>query len=233
MDQNSSGVGVIDKAVLLLEASVDGATLAELAERVGLPRATTHRIAAALEHHRLMAKDRTGRWRPGPRLAEFARASSDTVIAAAGPVLMALRDKTGESAQLFMRRGDERICVAAAERTSGLRDTIPVGAALPMTAGSGAQVLLAWESREIISDYLPKARFSVQTLSQVKKRGWAHSAAEREAGVASVSAPVRDRTGRVVGAVCISGPIERLSRRPGERHARAVVLAAAQLSSLA
>jgi DNA-binding IclR family transcriptional regulator len=54
--------------------------------------------------------------------------------------------------------------------------------------------------------------------------------AEREAGVASVSAPVADRTGTVVAAISVSGPIERLGRQPGRRLARAVVAAAETLS---
>jgi DNA-binding IclR family transcriptional regulator len=61
-------------------------------------------------------------------------------------------------------------------------------------------------------------------------RGWAESAAEREAGVASVSAPVRDHEGRVVAALSVSGPIDRVGRRPGRTLAGPVVAAAARIS---
>ena len=147
-------------------------------------------------------------------------------------MLSQLRDATGESTQLYLRRADERICVAAAERSSGLRDTVPVGTALPITAGSGAQVLLAWEPPESVLPLLPRCRFSGRTLAEVRRRGWASSVAEREPGVASVSAPVRDRQGRVIAAISISGPIERLGRRPGERHAVQVIRAGQRLSGL-
>lgn len=232
MGNTTSGVGVLDKAVTILEATLDGASLAELVERSGLPRATAHRLAQALEVHRLLIRDESGRWRPGPRLAEFAQAAPDVLLTAAAPVLAALRDATGESAQLYLRRADERICVAAAERASGLRDTVPVGAALPLTAGSGAQVLLAWSPPESVLPLLPRCRFTARTLAEVRRRGWAASVAEREPGVASVSAPVRDTVGRVIAAVSISGPIERLGRRPGERHAAPVVRAGQRLSGL-
>jgi DNA-binding IclR family transcriptional regulator len=225
-------VGVLDKAVLILEATKQGASLADLVERSGLPRATAHRLAQALEVHRLLMRDENGRWRPGPRLAEFANAAPDVLLTAAAPVLSHLRDTTGESAQLFLRRADERVCVASSERASGLRDTVPLGAMLPMTAGSAAHVLLAWEAPEMVLPLLPRARFTGRTLAEVRRRGWAASVAEREAGVASVSAPVRDRTGRVVAAVSVSGPIERLGRRPGERHALAVVRAGQRLSGV-
>src|SRR5213078_253137 len=214
-----SGVGVLDKAVVILAACVDGASLAELVERTKLPRATAHRLAQALEIHRILVRDQQGRWRPGPRLGELANAAPDVLLSAAAPMLSALR-------------ADERICVAAAERASGLRDTVPVGAVLPMTAGSAAQVLLAWEPPEAVMPLLPRCRFTGRTLAEVRRRGWAQSVAEREAGVASVSAPIRDRTGRVIAAISVSGPIERLGRRPGDRHAMAVVRAGQRLSGL-
>jgi DNA-binding IclR family transcriptional regulator len=52
---------------------------------------------------------------------------------------------------------------------------------------------------------------------------------EREPGVASVSAPVRDAEGRLVAAVSVSGPVERTTRQPGRRYASAVVRAARQI----
>lgn len=232
MGNSISGVGVLDKAVTILGACVEGASLAELVERTGLPRATAHRLAQALEAHRLLVRDSQGRWRPGARLGELANSAPDVLLTAAEPMLAALRDATGESAQLFLRRADERVCVAAAERARGLRDTVPVGSVLPMVAGSAAQVLLAWEPPEAYLPLLPKCKFTGRTLAEVRRRGWAQSVAEREAGVASVSAPVRDRTGRVIAAISVSGPIERMGRRPGERFAMPVVRAGQRLSGL-
>ena len=194
---NTSGVGVLDKAATVLSALEAGpATLAQLVGATGLARPTAHRLAVALEHHRLVARDMQGRFVLGPRLAELASAAGeDRLLAAAGPVLGALRDHTNESAQLFRRQGDLRICVAAAERPMGLRDTIPVGASLSMLAGSAAQILLAWEEPDRLHRGLQGARFNATALSAVRRRGWAQSVGEREPGVASVSAPVRGRSG--------------------------------------
>ncbi len=231
---NSSGVGVLDKAVSVLAATESGpATLAQLVQATGLARPTTHRIAVALEHHGLLARDVQGRFILGPRIAELASAAGeDRMLAVAQPVLAHLRDVTGESAQLYRRQSDVRVCVAAAERASGLRDTVPVGAALPMTAGSAAQILLAWEDAERMHRGLRGARFTAATLATVRRRGWSASAAEREAGVASVSAPVRGPGGRVLAAISVSGPIERLGRSPGRLHAAAVVAAGEKISDL-
>jgi DNA-binding IclR family transcriptional regulator len=231
---DASGVGVLDKAAAVLNALESGpATLATLVAATGLARPTAHRLAVALEHHRLLARDMQGRFVLGPRLAELsAAAGEDRLLAAAGAVLAHLRDITGESAQLYRRQGDHRICVAAAERLSGLRDTVPVGSSLPMTAGSAAQVLLAWEEPERLHRGLQGARFEATTLAAVRRRGWSQSVSEREAGVASVSAPVRGPNNRVVAAVSVSGPIDRLSRQPGRLHAAAVVAAADKLTDV-
>jgi DNA-binding IclR family transcriptional regulator len=230
--EQTSGVGVVDKTVTVLEALEAGpASLAELVTRTGMSRPTAYRIAVALEHHRLVARDARGRFGLGPRLAELAgRLRADPLLQAAGPVLGKLRSATGESAQLYRREGDLRRCIAASERPTGLRDTVPVGAELPMTAGSAAQVLLAWEPAAEVADIVTAARFGAGALATVRRRGWAASVAEREPGVASVSAPVFDATGRVVAAVSVSGPIDRLTRQPGRLHAAEVVAAARGLS---
>jgi DNA-binding IclR family transcriptional regulator len=229
---NSSGVGVLDKAAVVLAALESGpATLAALVAATGLARPTAHRLAVALEHHRLVARDMQGRFMLGPRLGELASAAGeDRLLAAAGPVLARLRDITGESSQLFRRQGEARVCVSAAERPSGLRDTIPVGSQLSMQAGSAAQVLLAWEEPDRLHRGLQDAAFSAAALSAIRRRGWAQSVGEREAGVASVSAPVRSPSGKVIAAVSVSGPIERLTRQPGRMHAPAVMAAAERLS---
>lgn len=206
-------------------------TLAQLVAATGLARPTVHRLALALMHHRLVGRDIQGRFVLGSRLVELASAAGeDRLIASAGPVLLALRDATGESSQVFRRQGEWRVCVASAERPIGLRDTIPVGTQLSMKAGSAAQVLLAWEDHDRLLEGLQNARFTPTVLAGVRRRGWAQSLGEREPGVASVSAPVRGPSGRVIAAVSISGPIERLTRQPGRIHAEVVSKAAQQLT---
>ena len=101
-----------------------------------------------------------------------------------------------------------------------------------MTAGSAAQVLLAWEEGERMHRGLRGARFTATTLAGVRRRGWSASAAEREPGVASVSAPVRGSGGKVLAAISVSGPIERLTRSPGRLHAAAVVAAGERIGDL-
>ena len=223
-----SGIGVLDKAVAVLQAvATEPCGLAELCARTELPRATAHRLAVGLEAHRLLRRGSDGRWRPGAALAELAGGAVDPLLEAASSVLPKLRDVTGESVQLYRRDGMQRLCISTAEPPSGLRDTVPVGTPLSMTAGSGAKVLAAWADPATQRAVLAEAVFGERTLMEVRRRGWAQSVAEREAGVASVSAPVRDAQGQVVAAISVSGPIDRMGRRPGARWA-ADLLAAAE-----
>jgi len=216
---NTNTVGTLVKAALILDAvEVGPQDLADLVDMTGLPRATAHRLASALLTLRLLQRDPQGRYAIGGRVLELAGAAGqDRLRTVALPTLRRLRDETGESAQVYRRRGDARLCVAAVEPRTGLRDTVPEGATLTMQAGSAAQVLAAWSDADF--------GFSERLLATVRRRGWAESVAEREAGVGSVSAPVF--TGeRVVAAVSISGPLDRLTRQPGKRFGEAVVGAA-------
>ncbi|GAA4619553.1 IclR family transcriptional regulator domain-containing protein [Saccharopolyspora hordei] len=227
-----SGIGVLDKAVAVLQAvAEEPCGLAELCSRTGLPRATAHRLAVGLEVHRLLRRDSDGRWRPGAALAELAGGAVDPLLEAASTVLPKLRDITGESVQLYRRDGMQRLCIATAEPPSGLRDTVPVGTALSMTAGSGAKVLAAWADPATQRAVLAEAVFGERTLMEVRRRGWAQSVAERESGVASVSAPVKDTQGNVVAAISVSGPIDRMGRRPGARWAADLLAAADALQN--
>src|SRR5215212_8528795 len=178
MDVSVSGVGVLDKAVAVLSALEGGPrSLPDLVDATGLPRPTAHRLAVALEAHGLVGRDEQGRFRLGVRLAAWGRqteASTGGLLEHASDVLADLRDATGESAQLYVRDGDHRVCVAAAERPAGLRDTVPIGARLSLMAGSGAKVLLAWADP---SEWPEGA--DAAALRTVRARGWAASVAER------------------------------------------------------
>ncbi|MEZ5166984.1 MAG: IclR family transcriptional regulator [Acidimicrobiales bacterium] len=211
MEHTISGVGVIDKAVLLLSAvEAEPLALHDLVEATGLPRATAHRLAAALVVHGLLRRDDADRYALGRRALTLGAAAGRTwpVAEVAGPALAALRDATGESAQLYVRDGSRRECVASLESPHGLRTIVDAGQSLPLDQGSGGRVL----------------------AGEVGPDGYVVSVAEREAGVASVSAPVLGTGGRVIAAVGVSGPIERLTRTPGPRHGPAVVVAARRIT---
>ena len=198
-----SGVGVLDKAMAVLTALEAGpAGLGELVERTGLPRATGHRLAVALEAHGLVRRDDDGRFCLGLRLIGLGHEAAEAVPvwAAARPALARLHEETGESVQLYVRDGDARVCVDSIESAKELRTIVPVGARLPLAVGSAGRIL----------------------SGEGAGRPWVQSVGEREEGVASVSAPVHDRQGRVVAAVSLSGPLQRTTSKPGARYGQQV-----------
>lgn len=208
-------VGVIDKTAAILAALSRGPLdLAGLQAASGLPRATAHRLVVALEQHHLVRRDGNGRFCLGFELIALGRAAGEQFGLAelAGSVLTDLRDRCGESVQLFVRDDDGRRCIVSLHSRHGLRWIVPEGSLLPLGLGSAGRVL---------SDGAP-----------VPGGGWVESVEEREPGVASVSAPVLDAVGRVVAAVSISGPVERMTRSPGRRFGADVVAAATRLSEL-
>ena len=213
--ESVSGVGVLDKSVLVLHAlsaANDGMTLAELQDATALPRATAHRLATALEDHGLVRRNGEGRYVLGFALAALAATAQKQfpLAATARPILERLVDVTGESVQLYVREGDNRRCVLSLQSPHGLRWIITEGEVYPLGRGSAGHVL---------------AQRALST------GGWIESVAEREAGVASVSAPVII-DGHTIAAVSISGPIERLTRAPGKKFGAAVTKAAAGIASL-
>jgi DNA-binding IclR family transcriptional regulator len=215
VEASVSAVGVLDKAVGVLDALSRGPlALAELSAATALPRATAHRLATALVAHGLVRRDGEGRFALGLRLVGLGRSAAEgfPLREAAHPVLEALRDECGESVQLYVRQGEARICVDSLESPHGLRWIVPVGAVLPLDRGSAGRVL---------------------TAHGALGGDWVESVEEREAGVASVSAGVRAADGRTVAAVSISGPVERVSRAPGERYGKAVVAAAREIERAA
>ncbi len=208
-----TGVGVLDKAAHILRAVAEGPLgLNSLQAATGLPRATAHRLAVALEAHGLLRRDDDGRFDLGPELAALGRAATERfpLGSIALPILESLRDRTGESVQLFVREGAHRRCVLSLQSPHALRWIVPEGVLFPLELGSAGRVL----------------------TGQTGVPGWVQSVEEREPGVASVSAPVVAADGSVIAAVCVSGPIDRLTRQPGKQYGTNVVEAATQTSQI-
>jgi DNA-binding IclR family transcriptional regulator len=222
-------VQTLDRVVAVIEAVADAGacSLADLVRATGLARPTAHRLAVACETHGLLHRDGAGRFRLGGRLVGWGAqaALTNPLVEASRPVLETLVAETGESAQLYVREGDHRVCVATEERASGLRDTVPLGARMPLTKGSGGKVLLAWADDGARFDTAPAV------LERVRSDGYAESNGEREPGVASVSTPVRDAAGHVIAAISVSGPADRMDRAAMDRARIALAAAAGILGA--
>ena len=202
----------MDKAFVVLNALVTRPlALSEVVEATGIPRATCHRLLSALEHHGAVRRNEEGLYCVGPTMAGLGRAAASQFpfLRKAREIATDLRDRTGESVQVFMPETDGRRCVISLESPNGLRWIVPEGSLFPIARGSAGRVLSG---------------------AKLSNGGWIESVEERVKGVASVSAPVVDAAGDVIAALSISGPLERMSRNPGAKFGAMVSRGARDLS---
>jgi DNA-binding IclR family transcriptional regulator len=230
-----TAVGVLDRCVAVLGAVEGGArSFTDVVERTGLARPTTHRLIQGLEDHGFLVHVGGLGYVLGPRLLGLAASAMRDLPLRdlARPVLERLARSTGESAQLFVRDGDRRVCIDSAESDSELRTIVEVGSALPLVKGSAGKVFLAWtgdHDRDRLIEAADDPARLEQQLATTRRRGWAESVAERAPGVASVSAPIFGPDRSLLAAVSVSGPVTRLGQLRAKRYAPAVVEAAKEI----
>jgi DNA-binding IclR family transcriptional regulator len=202
----STGVGVLDRVVAVLDAvETRHMTASEVARHLGLSVPTAHRLVGAMMAHGLLSRHDDGRLELGPR---FAVPYLEHV---AGPVLADLQQQTGETAQIWVRRGDHRLCLASIDSPAELRASVPVGTLLPLSAGGSAALILSEPASG--------------------QPGWVESISHRTPGLCSVSAHIRRASGETVAAVCVSAPVVRVrDAGPGALYGNALLAAAARLS---
>lgn len=209
-EREGGGNRMLERVAAILDAVETGpASASEIARQTELSVSTVHRLALSMTDLEFLRRDPDGRFRRGAR---FVRSALEN---AALPILTELRDHTGETTQLWVRRGDERVCLASAEGTQVLRATLPVGARVPLPLGSSGRLLAredeAWE--------------------EITRTGWTQTIAGRTPGLGSVSAPVTVG-GELVGAVCLIVPLARVRNTPGEDFGEHTVAAAARLGDV-
>jgi DNA-binding IclR family transcriptional regulator len=222
-DAVAGGVIAVTRALHVMEAFQMGEPdlpLAELSRRTGLHNSTVLRLARTLALSGYMVQNESGAWRLGPAagwLGARYQAGFD-INNVVEPTLRELSRITQESASFYVREGDVRACISRVEGPQAVRHHVRIGARLPLNLGSPGRIILAFSGEP------------GKTYEEIRRRGYLISVGEREADVASVSAPVFSLHWRLLGSICISGPMSRLDKAKLERHARAVVDAANRLS---
>ena len=214
------GVAAVDRALAIVDAFQDGdgaLTLGELARRTGLVKSTVLRLAASLERAGCLQRTDAGAFRLGPtlfRLGARYQASfqlGDHVM----PVLERLSTATGESASLYVREADVRVCL---HRVHSMRHQLlhylRVGTQFPFDTGASGKVIAAFtepgRDDDGMLDRLVARSVAGRTIVQT----------------AAVAAPVFDAAGAFLGAVSLAGPSARFSEDALPHLERAVLEAA-------
>jgi IclR family acetate operon transcriptional repressor len=239
----------LDRAMELFEhlSETPGATLSELAADLGQAPATVYRILVTLEGRGLVEFDAAAQlWHIGPRAfligARFLRRTS--LVDRARPILRALMEDTGETANLGIARDAHVLFVSQVETHASIRAFFPPGTLSPMHASGIGKALLSQMSEDRLARLLaahPRERFTDKTLTdpqpliadlaQSRARGFAIDDEEKTDGMRCIAAPVFDLHGEAVAGLSVSGPSTRVTPRDVPRLADAVMRAAATLSA--
>ena len=197
----------------------------ELAERIGLAKATVYGLLRALEADALVERDlETGKYRLGPALLQLGNAFLDGHELRARSLLWAdsLASRTSEAVRVGVPNGWSMLIVHHVFRPDNSVQILEVGAAIPWHASALGKAVAAYRDEGALDELLqgPLGRLTGRTivepaalrraLDSIRRDGVAIEDQEAVIGEAEVAAPVFDHEGNPVGAIGVAGPVERL-----------------------
>ncbi|MGO4596191.1 IclR family transcriptional regulator [Terrabacter sp. 2RAF25] len=193
--------------------------LAEVADDLGLPKSSVHRLLTELTELRIARRTPEGLFALGPRLLSWGASAADSFVirGVAEPWMHRLRDSTGESVHLYIRHGSHRVCLASVEGRAALRPVVPTGGLQPLGIGSSGKLLLAFSPSTVLEEVRAEARKSRSSipddeeLARIRETHWSVSIDEREKGLSGAATSIRGGDGEVVAALSISGSSTRLT----------------------
>jgi DNA-binding IclR family transcriptional regulator len=220
-----TGSQSIDRAARILVRLVESdqaVTLSGLMEDTQLPKSTAARLLRALERNGLAQRRPGGGFRPGPVLVDYARgeAAVGDLATLARPYLEALEQATGETANIAIPTPSGVARLAQVDSHHPLGAGNWVGRRIPSHASSMGKVFMAFGAAQPPTGRLAKLGPSTITsigdllheLEEVRRRGYATTWEELEAGLCSTAAPVRGAKGTVLAAISVSAPTVRTTR---------------------
>jgi len=230
-----SALQVLDRTfgiLALFSAETPTWTLSEVARSMHLKITTTHRILQVLHQHGYLGRDETKRYRLGMAAFDLG-VRARRVIQGQGGTAVALRwlaSATGETSFLLVPSHDRlySVCIQREEGPQPLRLTIEIGRRLPIHAGAGQKVLLAFmtceEQERVLGRGLERVGHKTVTdpallrveLRAIAARGWSLTFEESHDGTWGVATALLHPTGTIAACVGISGPILRYSKQRGE-----------------
>ncbi|WJH38687.1 IclR family transcriptional regulator (plasmid) [Aliirhizobium terrae] len=223
MPGNSAGVAAVERAASLLEAFTDrdfSLPLGELARRVELDKSTVLRIARSLAKSGLLVRNDDASWRLGPKLMKLGNIYQSTFRASdiIEPLLADLVEKTGESAAVYVREGDERVCLFRHDSHQAIRHSARVGSTYPLERGAPGRVILAFAGR------------SGAIYDDIRKAGYFATSGERDPQVASLAVPIFRDGDALFGSLALTGPPARFSDEAIKKNLEILQVAARKLS---
>jgi DNA-binding IclR family transcriptional regulator len=178
-------------------------TLTEIARLTGLYKSTVLRLATSLQACGFLRRDEDLVFRLGPELLRLGGVYRQGLDfgSTVRPSLHRLVEATRETASFYVGDGLERICLYRQNSPRAVRHHLEEGQRLPLDRGAAGRVLLAYATPH------PEAG------GDVRQRGYCISLGERDPDIGAAAVPVIDRTGRLKGALAVSGSLTRFNKQ--------------------
>lgn len=240
-----TAVRSVERALDILLCFLDKTelSLTEISHKVGLNKSTVFRLLASLERKGFLQRNAENeKYRLGFRLWELSAHMSrvDDPAVMLLPEMERLRDLLDETVSLYVRDGKERVRIQAVESQQAIRRVAPIGSRLPLSVGASSKILVAYadpETQKMILNDLTwpsrseKEEFMLQLL-HIQQTGYATSVEEREVGTSAIAAPIKNRSGKLVAALAISGPVGRLTLEKMKEVAPLVIQYAEKMGNM-
>ena len=219
--------------------------ISALASRLGLAKSTVHRLASTLVEYDILEQNReTGKYRLGLALFELGtlvRRKMDTASESRAQ-MYSLAEMTGETVQLAVFDHLSVLYIRILESRQAVRMSTIAGSRAPAHCTSVGKVLLAHQPAEVVKQVTEQGlkRFTTNTitdpavlgeeLTSIRAKGYAIDDEEIEVGLRCVAAPIRNHTGRVIAAISVAAPVQRMTKKNVQTTAPTVVAAADAIS---
>ena len=214
--------------ILMLFGEKEKMSSAEINQQVKLPTATLYRFLSTLVDCDMLDFDnKTKQYSLGPNIIYLGNAaiSSIDIIKLAFPLMEQLKNETGETISLFVRKGLHKICVAKVESDHSIRYSAKIGKANYLHGGASGNVLMAGMTKEELDALEEKIGFPKLTkytiterarinenLAQTRANGYWISYKERRDDTAGIGVPVFDHNGQVIASLNITLPSTRFDK---------------------
>jgi DNA-binding IclR family transcriptional regulator len=203
----------------------------DLAGELGLPKGTVHGLLRTLQHVGFVEQDEeTGKYQLGAALLHMGSTYLDgnELRTRALNWSDSLAARSNESVRIGTLHESQVLIVHHVFRPDDSRQALEVGGLVPAHATALGKVLLArnqYALEELAESGLQRFTDATLTdvealaeeLKEVRRRGWAIEMEELVSGEASLAAPIDDRRDVTVGAIAVSGPVERLCHNGAPR----------------
>jgi DNA-binding IclR family transcriptional regulator len=217
-----AGTQTLVRGLEVIDAVAHGAVgLSELAEKIGLTRSTSHRLAGTLVKHRFLNFVRGTGYSLGPRLLELGYlvvGQLDLARVAHGH-LEGLASRTKDTVYLAVLDNSRALYMDKIQGTRSLQVSMRIGERAPLrSTGLGKALIFDCDEAQWREYYDYEARLGngygvdvelwLKRMREYSKNGYAFDLGESDDHIRCVAAPVRDVSGAIAGAISVSSAVQ-------------------------